>query len=72
MAILGLCCYAWAFSTYSERVYSVLWCRGFSLQWLLSLPLLLLQSTGSRLTAAAVAAYRLRCCGACVWLLCGT
>lgn len=36
MAVLGLCCSAWAFSAYSERVYSVLWCRashcsGFSL-----------------------------------------
>ena len=36
----------------------MLWCRGFSLQWLLSLPLLLLQRTGSRLTASAVAARR--------------
>ena len=43
LAVLGLCCCAWAFSSCGEQGYSLLPCAGFSLQWLL-----LLQSTGSR------------------------
>ena len=44
-AALGLRCCTWAFSSCGERGrgYSLLWCAGFSLRWLL-----LLQSTGSR------------------------
>ena len=45
LAALGLCCFAQDFSSCSERGYSLLWCMGFSLQWLL-----LLQSTSSRRT----------------------
>ena len=43
LAVLGLRCCAWAFSSCGERGYSSLRCMGFSLRWLL-----LLQSTGSR------------------------
>ena len=42
-AVLGLCCWALAFSSCRGRSYSSLQWAGFSLQWLL-----LLRSTGSR------------------------
>ena len=45
LAALGLRCYAWAFSGCGEQGISSLWCMGFSWRWLL-----LLKSTGSRLT----------------------
>ena len=45
MAMLGIRCFARAFSSCGEPGYSLLWCTGFSLQWLL-----LLRSTGSRRT----------------------
>ena len=45
LAVLGLCCCAWASSSCGERGYSSLWCAGFLLWWLV-----LLQSTGSRCT----------------------
>ena len=43
----------------ASRVYSLLWCAGFSLQWLL-----LLQSMVSRHAGSVVAARRLSSCGA--------
>ena len=43
MAVLGLHCWARAFSSCGSGVYSLLRCAGFSLRW----PLLL-RSTGSR------------------------
>ena len=43
LPVLGLCCCAWAFSSYSESGYSSLSCAGFAWQWLL-----LLLSMGSR------------------------
>ena len=43
LAVLGLRCCAWAFSSCGERGLLFLWCAGFSLRWLL-----LLQSMGSR------------------------
>ena len=43
LAVLGLHCCAWASSSCGRGVYSLLWCAGFSLGWLL-----LLQSMGSR------------------------
>ena len=41
--MLGLWCWAWAFSSCSEQGLLFVWCMGFSLQWLL-----LLLTTGSR------------------------
>ena len=41
LTVLGLCCFAQAFSSFGEQGYSLLWCSGFSFQWLL------LWSTGS-------------------------
>ena len=35
LAALGLCCFALAFSGFSECSYSFLCCAGFSLRWLL-------------------------------------
>ena len=46
--------------------YSLLWCLGFSLQWLL-----LLQSTGSRRAGSVVVACGLSSCGSQAYLLCG-
>ena len=43
LAVLGLCCCTWAFSSAAIGGYSSLRCAGFLLQWLL-----LLQSMGSR------------------------
>ena len=43
LAVLGLRCCAWAFSSWASGGYSSLQCVGFSLRWLL-----LLRSTGSR------------------------
>ena len=45
LAASGLCCCTLAFSSCGKWGYSLLWCAGFSLRWLL-----LLQSTGSRCT----------------------
>ena len=57
---MGLRCCAWAFSRCGERGYSLLWCAGFSLRWLL-----LLRSTGSRHTGSVVVAHGLSCSAAC-------
>ena len=54
LAVLGLLCCAWAFSSCGERGYSSLRCAGFSLRWLL-----LLWSMGSRRRGYVVAARRL-------------
>ena len=71
MAVLGLRCCAWAFSSCGERGgYPSLWCVGFSLLWLL-----LLRSTGSRRAGfsklwhvgSVVVARGLRSCG--LWAL---
>ena len=55
LVVLGLCCFARAFSRCGEWGYFSLWCMGFSLWWLL-----LLWSTGS-----VVVAHRLSCSMAC-------
>ena len=64
LAVLGLCCCARAFSSCGELGYSLLWCMGFSLRWLL-----LLWSTGSRRVGfgscgSRVLEHRLSSCGA--------
>ena len=55
LAVLGLCCFAHAFSGCS-RGYSLLCCMGFSFQCYL-----LLQSTGSRHPGSVVVEHRLSC-----------
>ena len=55
LVVLGLCCFAQAFSRCSEWGYFSLWCMGFSLWWLL-----LLRSTGS-----VAVAHRFSCSMAC-------
>ena len=57
-AAFGLCCYAWTFSSCSQRGYSSLRCAGFALRWLL-----LLRSMGSRHTGFRVVVRGLRSCG---------
>ena len=47
LTVLGLCCFAWTFSSCGEGGCSLLWCEGISLRWLL-----LLQSMGSRVWAS--------------------
>ena len=57
---LGLWCCTQAFSTYSKKGCSSLWCSRFSLQWLL-----LLWSSGCRQRDSAVLPHRLSCSVAC-------
>ena len=60
LAALDLCCCAQAFSSWGEWGYSLLWCAGFSLRWLL-----LLRSMGSRCTGSVVVVHGLSCSVAC-------
>ena len=55
---MGLRCCAWTFLLAVSGGYSLLWCAGFSLQWLL-----LLQSTASRCSGSVVVARGLSSCG---------
>ena len=59
LAVFSLCCCTRAFSSCSERGYSLLWCAGFSLWWLL-----LLRSVGSRCPSFSSVARQLSSCGA--------
>ena len=58
LAVLGLQCFVWAFSSSGEGSSSLFWCTGFSLQWLL-----LLQSIGC--LGSIVAVHALSCFEAC-------
>ena len=62
MAVLGLhcCTQAFFFLVVASGGYSLIWCAGFSLRWLL-----LLRNTGSRRTGSVVVAHGLSCSTAC-------
>ena len=60
LVVLGLRCFAQAFSVGESRGSSLFWCSGFSLWWFL-----VLQSTGSRRIGSVVVVHRLSCSAAC-------
>ena len=61
--LLGLHCFAWAFSSHREQGYSSLGCTGFSLQWFLQWNTGLMLA-GFRSCGSQALEHRLSNCGA--------